>query len=224
MNRSDFYPVAMTIAGSDSGGGAGIQADLRTFAALGVYGCSAITALTAQNPFGVAGIQPADPENLKMQIQAVLAEFDVRAIKTGMLFSDGLIRVVAECLKGWNGMLIVDPVMISTSGVPLLKEEAVETLMAELLPRAVVVTPNRMEAERIAGMSIRSLQEMERAARIGDGEEWLVNRLLVPVRRNVCQALAMKRYKPGSKKTEKAFPFDELKAGAIEELINEMPF
>ena len=145
MNRSDFYPVAMTIAGSDSGGGAGIQADLRTFAALGVYGCSAITALTAQNPFGVAGIQPADPENLKMQIQAVLAEFDVRAIKTGMLFSDGLIRVVAECLKGWNGMLIVDPVMISTSGVPLLKEEAVETLMAELLPRAAVVTPNRME-------------------------------------------------------------------------------
>ena len=134
MNRSDFYPVAMTIAGSDSGGG--------------------------------AGIQPADPENLKMQIQAVLAEFDVRAIKTGMLFSDGLIRVVAECLKGWNGMLIVDPVMISTSGVPLLKEEAVETLMAELLPRAAVVTPNRMEAERIAGMSIRSLQEMECAARI----------------------------------------------------------
>ncbi len=166
VNRSDFYPVAMTIAGSDSGGGAGIQADLRTFAALGVYGCSAITALTAQNPFGVSGIQPADPENLKMQIQAVLAEFDVRAIKTGMLFSDGLIRVVAECLKGWNGMLIVDPVMISTSGVPLLKEEAVETLMAELLPRAAVVTPNRMEAERIAGMSIRSLQEMERAARI----------------------------------------------------------
>ena len=166
MNEKGFYPVAMTIAGSDSGGGAGIQADLRTFAALGVFGCSAITALTEQNPLSVSGILPATEKNLRGQIRAVLAEFHVRAIKTGMLFSAELIRAAAESLNGWNGTLIVDPVMISTSGSPLLKDDAVGTLLSDLLPRAAVITPNRMEAERIAGMPIRNLHDMEKAARI----------------------------------------------------------
>lgn len=155
----------MTIAGSDSGGGAGIQADLRTFAAMGVFGCSAITALTEQNPLGVSGIMAVTPGNLRGQINAVLSEFEVRAIKTGMLYSKALIETLLECLDGWDGPLIVDPVMISTSGSRLLKEDAIETLINRLLPRASVVTPNRMEAELITGRSIRTPGDMEAAAR-----------------------------------------------------------
>lgn len=166
MNGTDFYPVAMTIAGSDSGGGAGIQADLRTFAAMGVFGCSAITALTEQNPLGVSGIMPVTPDSLRGQIRAVLSEFEVRAIKTGMLFSRELIETVLDSIDGWNGTLIVDPVMISTSGSRLLREDAIETMITRLLPRAAVITPNRMEAELITGIPIRTLDDMESAARI----------------------------------------------------------
>lgn len=166
MNSNGFYPVALTIAGSDSGGGAGIQADLRTFAAMGVFGCSAITALTEQNPFGVTGIQAATPENLRGQIRAVLSAFEVRAIKTGMLFSKELIETVAESLDGLDIPLIVDPVMISTSGSRLLREDAIESLMTRILPRAAVITPNRMEAELLTGMTIRTLGDMESAAKL----------------------------------------------------------
>ena len=152
MNSNGFYPVALTIAGSDSGGGAGIQADLRTFAAMCVFGCSAITALTEQNPFGVTGIQAATPENLRGQIRAVLSAFEVRAIKTGMLFSKELIETVAESLDGLDIPLIVDPV--------------IESLMTRILPRAAVITPNRMEAELLTGMTIRTLGDMESAAKL----------------------------------------------------------
>lgn len=164
--QENFYPVAMTIAGSDSGGGAGIQADLRTFTALGVFGCSAITALTAQNPLGVSGIMPVSTENVKAQINAVLSEFAVKAIKTGMLFSGEIIKTVTECLTGFEGALIVDPVMVSTSGSRLLRDDAIESLMTKLLPRATVVTPNLFEAEIISGRKIASLDDTKRAAEI----------------------------------------------------------
>lgn len=162
--QDNFYPVAMTIAGSDSGGGAGIQADLRTFAAFGVFGCSAVTALTAQNPLRVSGIMPVSPENVKAQIEAVLSEFEVKAIKTGMLFSREIIETVADCLAGFLGALIVDPVMVSTSGSRLLRDDAVETLMKRLLPLATIVTPNLFEAEILAGQSIATEEDMKLAA------------------------------------------------------------
>ena len=162
--QDNFYPVAMTIAGSDSGGGAGIQADLRTFAAFGVFGCSAVTALTAQNPLRVSGIMPVSPGNVKAQIEAVLSEFEVKAIKTGMLFSREIIETVADCLVEFKGAVIVDPVMVSTSGSRLLRDDAVETLMKRLLPLATVVTPNLFEAEILAGQTIATEEDTKFAA------------------------------------------------------------
>lgn len=162
--QDDFFPVAMTIAGSDSGGGAGIQADLRTFAALGVFGCSAVTALTAQNPLRVSGIMPVPAESVRAQIEAVLSEFEVKAVKTGMLFSREIMETVADCLAGFRGDVIVDPVMISTSGSRLLCEDAVETLMNRLLPLATIVTPNLFEAEILADRKISTAEEIRSAA------------------------------------------------------------
>ncbi len=162
--QDNFYPVAMTIAGSDSGGGAGIQADLRTFAALGVFGCSAVTALTAQNPLGVSGIMPVSPEIVKAQMEAVLSEFEVKALKTGMLFSREIIETVAECLEDFRGAVIVDPVMVSTSGSRLLRDDAIETLAERLLPRATIATPNRFEAEILSGRTIAASEDVRAAA------------------------------------------------------------
>lgn len=151
------YITALTIAGSDSIGGAGIQADMKTMSALGVYGATVITALTAQNTAGVTGIMPATVEIVEQQIDAVYADIRPDAVKTGMLFSAEIVSVVAERLRHHHAAnLVVDPVMISTSGSRLIAQDAIDTVVSELLPLATVVTPNKMEAECLAGMSISS--------------------------------------------------------------------
>jgi hydroxymethylpyrimidine/phosphomethylpyrimidine kinase len=140
-------PVALTIAGSDSSGGAGIQADLKTFAALGVYGASAITALTAQNTQGVAGIHPVPPEFVAAQIDAVFSDLAVGAVKIGMVAQQAVIEAIVASLKRWSPKhIVLDPVMVATSGDRLLNAGAVEALRRELVPIASIVTPNLPEA------------------------------------------------------------------------------
>ena len=161
-------PVILTIAGSDSGGGAGIQADLKTFAALGVHGTSAITCLTAQNPKGVSAIQVAKPAIVRAQIEAVFAELRPAAVKTGMLFDTAIIREVAEFfgkLPGQKPPLIVDPVMVATSGARLLKPAALRAMQKNLLPLAALVTPNLDEAEILVGRRLKSVDDLRAAAR-----------------------------------------------------------
>ncbi len=156
---------ALTIAGSDSGGGAGIQADLKTFAALGVYGMSAITAITAQNTCGVSAVQGIDPEVVAAQIRAVVSDIGVGAAKTGMLFSAEIIRAVAATVRAVALQpLVVDPVMVATSGDRLLQREAEESLRQEIMPLAAVVTPNLAEAEVLVGRKVTTLEEMRAAA------------------------------------------------------------
>ena len=158
---------ALTIAGSDSGGGAGIQADLKTFAALGVYGSSAITALTAQNTLGVQGVYPVDPEFVGQQIDSVMSDIGAHAAKTGMLFSAEIIQVVAERVRRWGiERLVVDPVMVAKSGDRLLREDAIDALWRELLPLAHIITPNLGEASVLAGFEVRDKPTMEQAARV----------------------------------------------------------
>ncbi len=158
-------PVALTIAGSDSGGGAGIQTDLRTFAAHKVYGTTAITCITAQNPGAVTGIEPVSAEMVAQQVEAVCDGFPVAAAKTGMLYSAGIIRAVADVVgRRRIGRLVVDPVMAATSGARLLQEDAIATLLKALLPRALLVTPNIPEAEILWGQPIRSPEEQQDAA------------------------------------------------------------
>jgi len=159
-------PTAMTIAGSDSGGGAGIQADLKAFTSLGVHGTSAITCVTAQNPCGVRGIQACKPEIVLGQIEAVFEELPPAAVKTGMLFSTGIIRVVGGFFqRGRRPPLIVDPVMVATSGARLLKPSAVKVLQKELLPLAALATPNVDEAEILIGKTINSVEDLRAAAK-----------------------------------------------------------
>lgn len=166
MTEPRRLPVALTIAGSDSGGGAGIQADLRTFAALGIHGTSAITCLTAQNPAGVFDVQAATPELVRQQIHSVLTELPPAAIKTGMLYSRSIIRAVVDSLpRRLRVPLVVDPVMVATSGARLLKPSALRELQDHLLPRASLVTPNLDEAELLLGRSIRDAGELHQAAR-----------------------------------------------------------
>jgi hydroxymethylpyrimidine/phosphomethylpyrimidine kinase len=161
-----FFPTALTIAGSDSGGGAGIQADLKTFRSLGVHGTSAITCLTAQNPKGVSGIQACTPDILRKQIVAVFAELQPAAVKTGMLFSTPLIRVVAEQFRRRKQVpLVVDPVMVATSGARLLKPSAIAVVQKELLPLATLVTPNLDEAEILVGQKLAEVEDLRWAAR-----------------------------------------------------------
>jgi len=162
-------PRALTVAGSDSGGGAGMQADLKTFAALGVYGTSVITAVTAQNTRGVTAIQTVDPGIVRAQIRAVFDDIGVDSAKTGMLHNGEVIGVVAEELKRYGGLVVVDPVMISKSGVELLRKDAVKALKDELIPVATVVTPNITEAERLSGLKIEGLGDVKRAARLIGG-------------------------------------------------------
>jgi len=158
-------PIALTIAGSDSGGGAGIQTDLKTFAALGVHGTSAITCLTAQNPREVRGVQAATPKMVRQQIEAVFAELPPRAAKTGMLFSNAIIREVAKFFStGERPPLVVDPVMVATSGARLLKPSAVKALLDELLPCAALVTPNLDEAEILVGRKLQKVDDLFAAA------------------------------------------------------------
>jgi hydroxymethylpyrimidine/phosphomethylpyrimidine kinase len=159
-------PITLTIAGSDSGGGAGVQADLKTFTALGVHGTSAITCVTAQNPRTVTGIQPIRADLVRGQIEAVFAELRPAAVKTGMLFSADLIRVVVEFfMRSSHPPLIVDPVMVATSGAILLKPGAIRLLKERLLPLAALVTPNLDEAEILVGRKLECLADLEAAAR-----------------------------------------------------------
>ncbi|GIX47637.1 MAG: hydroxymethylpyrimidine/phosphomethylpyrimidine kinase [Candidatus Tectimicrobiota bacterium] len=156
---------ALTIAGSDSGGGAGIQADLKTFAALNVYGMSAITAITAQNTCGVEAVQAIDPEVVAAQIRAVATDIGIDAAKTGMLFSTAIIQAVARAVQAYNVFpLVVDPVMVATSGARLLQPEAEASLRQELLPLATVVTPNLAETAVLVGRPVQTLEEMQAAA------------------------------------------------------------
>ncbi|WP_096201245.1 bifunctional hydroxymethylpyrimidine kinase/phosphomethylpyrimidine kinase [Bacillus sp. FJAT-45350] len=158
---------ALTIAGSDSGGGAGIQADLKTFQELDVFGMTAITALTAQNTLGVHGVYPQPIEAIEAQIDAVLSDIGTDAVKTGMLFSAEIIKLVAKKLNEYNVKnIVVDPVMIAKGGAPLLQEEAVSALISDLLPIATVITPNLPEAATILGVKeMETLEEMEEAAK-----------------------------------------------------------
>ncbi len=166
----DDVPVVLTIAGSDSGGGAGIQADLKTFSALDVFGATALTCVTAQNPDGVEGIRAMDTEIVLSQIKVVCDSFPVSAAKTGMLYSAEIVRVAAaEDIREGIPILVVDPVMVAASGARLLQADAIEAMKHELLPQARVVTPNLHEAEILCGHSISSIDELREAAReIGD--------------------------------------------------------
>ena len=144
--------IALTIAGSDSSGGAGIQADLKTFSAFGVYGASVITALTAQNTRGVVGVDPVAASFVGAQIDAVLSDLDVRAIKTGMLADAAIVEMVAGRLRqGQRRLLVVDPVMVATSGDVLLAPDAIDAVKRELIPLATIITPNLPEAARLLG-------------------------------------------------------------------------
>lgn len=158
-------PRALTVAGSDSGGGAGIQADLKTFAARGVYGTSAITALTAQNTLGVHGVHLVPPAFVAQQIDAVMADIGADAWKTGMLANAEIIAIVAERVRHYHvGRLVVDPVMVAKGGAPLLEPAAQQALVNELLPLAYVVTPNLPEAEALTGLTVVDRAGMAAAA------------------------------------------------------------
>jgi hydroxymethylpyrimidine/phosphomethylpyrimidine kinase len=169
VNKTSRVPVALTIAGSDSGGGAGVQADLRTFAFHCVHGTSAITCITAQNTLAVTRVDAIPPEAVVAQIQAVVEDIGVDAVKTGMLLNREIIAAVAQqvgLLQNNNQIsnLVVDPVMVSRTGAQLIDEDAVKTLRNDLIPKAVLVTPNRYEAQILTGLEINSLDGMKLAA------------------------------------------------------------
>ena len=158
--------TALTIAGSDSSGGAGIQADIKTMTANGVYAMSAITALTAQNTTGVTGIMEVTPEFLSLQLEAIFTDIYPDAVKTGMVSSGDLIKTISATLKKYNAKnIVVDPVMVATSGAKLISDEAIEILKAELLTLATVITPNIPEAEVLSGMTIKNEEDMIAAAK-----------------------------------------------------------
>jgi hydroxymethylpyrimidine/phosphomethylpyrimidine kinase len=165
---AEIVPRALTIATSDSGGGAGIQADLKAFAAAGVHGSSALVALTAQNTVAVTAVHELPPEFIRAQLDAVFDDIGVDAAKTGMLFSRTIIETVAAFLERHPMPLVVDPVMIASSGAKLLQDDAVETLVGRLFPLASVVTPNLPEAEALTGMAGASRRELtERIVELG---------------------------------------------------------
>lgn len=159
------YPVVLTIAGSDSSGGAGIQADLKTMSAIGVFGTSAITAITAQNTCEVRAIQGIEPDIVRQQIEAVLDDLPCTTVKLGMLYSRATIETIADCLQRYPlRNIVLDPVMVSTSGCRLIEEEAISAVKTLLLPQATVITPNIPEAEILSGLAIDSEKDMEKAA------------------------------------------------------------
>jgi len=164
---SQIVPRALTIAGSDSGGGAGIQADLKTFTALRVFGMSVITSVTAQNTQSVVGIKDLSPEFIELQIDAVVNDIGVDAVKIGMLSTKDIVSVVVrKVIELGLKNIVLDPVMVAKGGELLLREEARESLIKELLPRAFILTPNDPEAEVLSGIKISSLEDMKEAARI----------------------------------------------------------
>jgi hydroxymethylpyrimidine/phosphomethylpyrimidine kinase len=158
-------PCAVTIAGSDSGGGAGIQADLKTFAALRVHGASVITCITAQNPKRVFDIESCSTSIIGRQLEAVFQGLRPAAVKTGMLYSAEIIHLVADFFRGHRLPLVVDPVMVATSGSQLLKPDALAALRNDLLPLASLITPNLPEAELLTGLTLRSVEDLRRAAK-----------------------------------------------------------
>lgn len=159
-------PTALTIAGSDSGGGAGIQADLRTFAFHLVHGTSAITCITAQNTVGVNRVDALPPEAVQAQIKAVVEDIGVQGVKTGMLLNAGIIEAVAATIASVTlRPLVVDPVMVSRTGAQLIDDRAIASLQSHLLPLADLITPNRYEAQILSGLEINSLEDMQTAAR-----------------------------------------------------------
>ncbi len=167
-DRPEANPlVLLTIAGSDSGGGAGIQADLKTFAALGAFGTSAITAITAQNPEGITAIQGIEPRVVDEQIRQVARYFTIAGAKTGMLYSAEIVRAVAEAWAEISPAppLVVDPVIVATSGAKLLRDDAIAALCERILPRATLVTPNLDEAALLLGRPLRAREDLEPAAR-----------------------------------------------------------
>jgi hydroxymethylpyrimidine/phosphomethylpyrimidine kinase len=167
MGKVALAKVVLTIAGSDSGGGAGIQADLKTFQRFGVYGTSAITAITAQNTRGVLQWHAVDAPLVRAQIDAVVSDLPPQAVKSGMLATLAIVRTVADALRTYAlHPYVLDPVMVSSSGVALLDAEAVSAIGAELLPLADLVTPNLDEAAVLTGESVRTVADMERAARL----------------------------------------------------------
>lgn len=162
--------IALTIAGSDSGGGAGIQADLKTFSALGVYGASVLTAVTAQNTLGVSAIEDISVSMVAAQMQAVLADLVVNAIKIGMLSREDTIRTVAEGLRGFDRPVVLDPVMVATSGDRLLRDDAVAELKLALMPRADIITPNLFEAAILTGLPVAETPEEVARQAIADAQ------------------------------------------------------
>ena len=156
--------IALTIGGSDSGGGAGIQADLKTFMTLDVYGCSAITCVTAQNTIGVTKVDPLSKESVNAQINTVLDDFDISALKTGMLYNNSIIRETGKIINQFKGAKIIDPVMVSRAGSLLIEKEAIQSYKDILLPIAEIITPNIYEAMTITNMNINSRLEIEKAA------------------------------------------------------------
>lgn len=159
------YPTALTIAGSDSSGGAGIQADLKTFSSLGVYGASAITAITAQNTRGVRSIQPIDTSVFKDQIDMVFEDLYIDAVKTGMIHNDKAAEITAQAIRQYQPLhLVVDPVMVSTSGTKLIEDSTIEIIKHTLFPLASVITPNICEAELLSGTTISSIADMQETA------------------------------------------------------------
>jgi hydroxymethylpyrimidine/phosphomethylpyrimidine kinase len=167
MAQRPNRPCALTIAGSDSGGGAGIQADLKTFAALGVHGTSAITCVTAQNPEGVRAVEACRPRMVRQQLEAVYAGLPPAAVKTGMLLNQAIIRTVAAWFRETKGTpLVVDPVMVATSGARLLRPQADRALRQELLPLATLVTPNLEEAQALTGIRATTPEGLRAAARV----------------------------------------------------------
>jgi hydroxymethylpyrimidine/phosphomethylpyrimidine kinase len=165
IERIHQYPRVLSIAGSDSGGGAGIQADLKTFAALGCFGMTAITALTAQNTCGVRAIHPVPPDMLRAQIHAVLEAIGADAVKVGMLHSPEIVRTVAQAIDRHQlSRVVFDPVMVATSGAKLIDDPAIAVLVAELFPRTALITPNLDEAALLVGRPLASAQDMAQAA------------------------------------------------------------
>ena len=160
--------TVLTIAGSDSGGGAGIQADIKTISSLGLYAASCITAVTAQNTLGVKGIEAVSPEMLSAQIEAVLEDFEVKAIKTGMIYQREHVLAIRDTLRKcrYDGPLVVDPVLVATSGDSLSGTSLVRALQEELLPLSTLITPNIPEAELLSGIKVTSLEDMRHAAAI----------------------------------------------------------
>lgn len=162
--KKEIMPAALTVAGTDSGGNAGVMADLRTFRDFSVHGTAAVAALTAQNTKKVSAVMPVNPSFIKAQLEAVMEDYTIRAAKTGMLFNTSAIRIVAEVLASAKFPVVVDPVMVATSGAVLLKNSAIKTFEDCLLPVAYLATPNIPEAEILAGMEIKSMEDAAKAA------------------------------------------------------------